>query len=233
MQNVVCEPRVSIIENIAHDLKSPIYSQINALNLLLDDKSYNMSETQRELLSDLLASNMYMKDIILNILTAFRAKCSNFILDIAPHDFLKTLDDAIKSIKYIFRDNNNTLSVVSKSDYICSEYDEIQIKRVLVNLITNATKHSYANSQIEVICKQSMGSLYVSVINDGHIDFDNVDDIFKPYNTKSKAKGICGSGLGLYISKLIISQHGGEISAKNIDDKVCMEFNIPIINKRI
>ena len=49
MQNAMSKQKSSLIENLAHDLKSPIYSQINALNLLLGDKSFNVTKTQREL----------------------------------------------------------------------------------------------------------------------------------------------------------------------------------------
>ncbi len=231
MQNAMSKQKSSLIENLAHDLKSPIYSQINALNLLLGDKSFNVTNTQRELLSDLLASNMYMKDMVLNILLGFRLKCENFNLDIVPHNFHQTLNSVIKSIKHV--NNSHKISVISDTDYICAEYDDTQIKRVLSNLLTNACKHSTLNSEIKIVCEQNMGDLVVKIINDGHIDFEQTDDIFKPYKTNAKTEALCGSGLGLYISKQIIEHHGGQINALNNDSEVCVTFKIPIISKRI
>lgn len=231
MQNAMSKQKSSLIENLAHDLKSPIYSQINALNLLLGDKSFNVTNTQRELLSDLLASNMYMKDMVLNILLGFRLKCENFNLDIVPHNFHQTLNSVIKSIKHV--NNSHKISVISDTDYICAEYDDTQIKRVLSNLLTNACKHSTLNSEIKIVCEQNMGDLVVKITNDGHIDFEQTDDIFKPYKTNAETEALCGSGLGLYISKQIIEHHGGQINALNNGSEVCVTFKIPIISKRI
>ena len=78
-----------------------------------------------------------------------------------------------------------------------------------------------------------MGDLVVKIINDGHIDFEQTDDIFKPYKTNAKTEALCGSGLGLYISKQIIEHHGGQINALNNGSEVCVTFKIPIISKRI
>ena len=49
MKDATVKQNENLMENLAHDLKSPIFSQINALNMLLKDKSIEFNDAQREL----------------------------------------------------------------------------------------------------------------------------------------------------------------------------------------
>ena len=75
------------VENLAHDLKSPIFSQINALNILLKDKSFHYNDIQIELLNSVLTSNIYMRDMVLNLLSGFRMKNSNIKANIKNFEY--------------------------------------------------------------------------------------------------------------------------------------------------
>ncbi len=232
MAKVSIEQKELIMENLAHDLKSPVFSQINALNLLLKDKNFTISDTQRELLSDILTSNIFMKEMILNMLSGFRVKKTKINLTI--NNIQETINFVIKSIEHNLYENNHKLTIKNLCTSPYAEYDEIEIKRVLVNLLTNAAKHSCKGSEIILETKMQAGSLIVSVINQGKIKYNDINDIFKPYVTSTKSNSKNSHGLGLYISKQIIEAHFGHISVENLKNNfVRFSFDIPIINTNL
>lgn len=220
--------RENFIENLAHDLKSSVYSQINALNIIISDEKYHYDDMHLDILKHLMTSNIYMRDVILNVLSNFKIQHGKLKLEKANRSMAESLDFAIKSISYMFKEKNQTLKISCPNE-IFATYDEIEIRRVLINLLSNASKYSSTNSLIEIIIKKENDFISVEIINEGKIEFKNTDDVFKMYETESKKRKLRGSGLGLYISKKIIEAHGGKISAKNADNQtVIFTFKIPV-----
>lgn len=222
----------NIVENLAHDLKSPIFSQISALNILLKDKSFYFNETQRELLNGILSSNIYMRDLVLNMLSNFKMKNSKIKPEVCEIE--KTINFAAKSLNHIFKDNNQILKIKNSCKSPYAEYDEIEIKRVLINLLSNAIKYSNKGSEIILETYNQNGNLVVSVINKGQISCKDPNDVFKPYLTNCKDSTKCSNGLGLYISKQIIEAHFGTLKVENLKDNyVKFSFTIPVINTNL
>ncbi len=220
--------RENFIENLAHDLKSSVYSQINALNIIISDEKYHYDDMHLDILKHLMTSNIYMRDVILNVLSNFKIQHDKLKLEKTNRSMEETLDFAIKSISYMFKEKNQTLKISCPNE-IFATYDEIEIRRVLINLLSNASKYSSTNSLIEIIIKKENDFISVEIINEGKIEFKNTDDVFKMYETESKKRKLRGSGLGLYISKKIIEAHRGTINAKNLDNKkVVFTFKIPV-----
>ena len=231
MKDKTIKQNENLIENLAHDLKSPIFSQINALNMLLKDKSIEFSDAQRELLGNILTSNIYMRDMVLNMLTNFRMKNTSLKLKISTNSIENTIDFCIKSIEPALFENNQTLIVKNKCKSPYAEFDEIEIKRVVTNLLSNAIKYGKMGTKILLEIEDKNGNLKISVTNKGKIGFKNTDDVFKLYKTRSKENSKCGSGLGLYISKQIIDAHLGKIKAQSLtNEQVKFSFEIPIIS---
>ena len=230
MTETTIEQKEKIMENLAHDLKTPVFSQINALNILLKDKSFDFSDIQRELLSDILSSNIYMRDMILNMLSGFRVKKTKLKTEI--NNIENTVKDTIKSIEHTLFETGHKLVIKNHCKSPYAEYDEIGIKRVLINLLSNAAKHSKPYSEIILEIYNTNGNILINIINSGAIIYKNPQDVFKPYITNCKDTSKCSNGLGLYISKQIIEAHNGYIEAKNLkNNTVKITFEIPIVNK--
>lgn len=100
--------------------------------------------------------------------------------------------------------------------------------QVLMNLITNAkdAMSELDEKWIKISAKQDLSYVYISVYNKGNaISSKILDKIFEPYfTTKHKSSG---TGLGLYICKMIIENLKGSIVAKNFEDGVKFDITIP------
>lgn len=222
----------SFLANLIHDLKSPIYSQIHALKILREDKDFVYNEIQKEILDQLFASCIYMRDMMDNVLLKFKSKNSEVSIEKRKNCFRCTLNSSIDNISFMFKEKGQTVCVEYNysRQYAC--YDDIEIQRVLANLLSNASKYGKSDSRILIIVKEDSGNLSISIINKGKpISDEALGHVFDIYHTDCKKLKTTGTGLGLHISKKIIEAHGGKISAKNINkDTVEFNFKIPIFS---
>lgn len=112
------------------------------------------------------------------------------------------------------------------------EVDEHLIQRVLINLISNATKYAPNRSQIKLdVIPLSDGRVRFEVRDTGcGIAPDDVEKLFHKYSQVQPADGVkrSGSGLGLLICKEIVEAHGGEIGCDSVvGEGSCFWFVVP------
>ncbi len=91
--------------------------------------------------------------------------------------------------------------------------DPMGLERIIVNLLTNALKYS-PGSPVRISACRSPGALQITVADRGPgIDAEDLPLIFERFYRGGSAGQSKGSGLGLYISRLLAEAHGGKIRA--------------------
>ncbi len=136
----------------------------------------------------------------------------------------------LKIVGEFVENKNITISTDMKSTETFNSYPN-ELKQVLLNLLKNAEdvllEREIEDAQIiiKTFCDES--HLYLEVCdNAGGVPETHIDQIFNAYYT-SKSQDI-GSGLGLYMSKIIIEEHcGGSLSVKNVEDGACFCISLP------
>jgi len=125
--------------------------------------------------------------------------------------------DLLKRVKILFEtEYNSNLNIKIKSDPQELELlaDENQISQVLINIVKNAVQanEENANAEIKISASKVEGRPLIEIIDNGPgISPEIMDKIFVPFFTTNEN----GSGIGLSISKQIISLHGGLLKVKS------------------
>jgi signal transduction histidine kinase len=123
-------------------------------------------------------------------------------------------------IQPIHRSNEDSILIVA---------DKLRLNQVFLNIINNAINVLQEGEIIVFLERQDTNTVLVRIIEEGPGIPSNIKDtLFTKFVTGSKS----GTGLGLYICKNIIENHGGKIWAKNNKNKGAnFNFIIPITTK--
>jgi signal transduction histidine kinase len=102
--------------------------------------------------------------------------------------------------------------------------DKDAIHQIMYNLVDNAIKFSNEGGVLSLKVKGSDDKIFVTVYNTGEgISASDLPKVFEQFYKSDRSRGLdkTGLGLGLYISKTIIDQHGEEMWVKSEEGKYC------------
>ncbi|WP_052502644.1 sensor histidine kinase [Halarcobacter anaerophilus] len=142
-----------------------------------------------------------------------------------------TIENPIKNTLKIIQKDLQTNNIDIKLDFKSQSNIKIyknEIVHVILNILKNAQdkflEKKMKNAKIEISTKDLEKSIKIDIYdNGGKIKDENLDFIFEPYFSTKKEKN--GTGIGLYMSKIIIeNNHHGKIYATNIKEGVCFSI---------
>ncbi len=205
-----------MIGAIAHQWRQPL----NALGLMIQDlkSAYEYGEFNETYLAEMMERSMGQIHFMSSTIDSFRSffKPSKekefFSLSTATEDVLSMLSAQLK---------NNNIKVVQELDEHNSDVVygfKNEFKQVILNILSNAKDAILDNKGSGTICISSEiknNNVHLSFLDTGGgISDDVIDKVFEPYfSTKDQGKG---TGIGLYMSKIIIEEHmGGKLIVKN------------------
>lgn len=225
------EKKETFVATLTHNLKTPTIAQIKAIDLLLNQTFGTLNQNQIDFLEQIKNSCQYMYDLIFTLLDTYLY--DNGQIKIHPEEFEinKLIDEAIGEISNLLIENEQNITIHStlKNNKIMA--DKFQLKRVLINLLSNAINYGNYKTNIELILKEDENNIILNVKNKSdYISNDKILDLYEKFKRKDNIRfSKSGSGLGLYLSKQIISGHNGDIYAKsNKEEQSCtFGFSLP------
>ena len=115
-------------------------------------------------------------------------------------------------MNYLFEGEKQTVKIISNLKNDIFDYDEREIKRVLINLIANASEYSPSGSNIFITLDEDCLHLVLTIQDEGSgISQEQLQSMFDENQTfKPRFKKV-GSGMGIYITKKIMEAHNGNI----------------------
>ena len=224
------EQKELFVATISHDLKAPTLSQIASLQMLLGEEAGKLNYEQRNIVQSILDSCKYMKELILTILTTYKFGNGAIALKYEDFDILNLTNDCINEIRGLAEAKKLTFSIYSQIENTrIISADSLQIKRVIMNLLSNSVSNAFKNTDIRIDIVNEKGFLRFYVENSSpYIPDEILRQLFKKYASFSSKYTRAGFGLGLYLSRRIIEAHGGNIQAESFNNnKNVFSFYIP------
>lgn len=224
---IVEAQKETFIAMITHDLKTPIRAQIRALELLMENKMQN--DEKEEILTEILNSCRFMQYMTDNLLLKYKYENGQMKIKKEPASLKELIEKSVENLKYLFRQKFQTVSIKYNADIIEFEFDSNEIERVINNLLANASEYSDCNTEILIEVNHSKDVLEVSFTDFGFgIAKEDLKNIFDEYTSGAKKFRKVGAGLGLFICKRIVEEHGGQISVKSkLSEGSTFTFTLP------
>lgn len=222
------ELRRTFIANVSHELRSPMTSVTGFVDGILDGTiPEENAEHYLRIVSDEVhrLSRLVSRMLDLTVLQSRDITEQSTVFDFCEltrrvsGSFEKRLDE--KELALILNLPPQSLSVLANED---------SIYQVVYNLIDNAVKFSSDGKKIDVSVSERGSNILFSVRNYGNtIPASELSQIFDRFHKadRSRSRDKTGLGLGLYIAKTIINQHGGKIFAKSENHETEFSFFLP------
>ena len=203
------------ISDIAHDLRTPLSSIMGYITLLdncteKEKKEYiNIIQRKSEELN-LLINNFYEVSLLDN---------SSLKIDITSIDIVQVIMDIVISNYALIKNNKIEINNRVPEKQIKIYGEEITCKRIIQNLVSNSIKYStgYISIELDELENEVVFTIKNNVSN---LKESDIEHLFERFYTVDKSRNRSGSGLGLYIVKLLLNKIGGEVKSIALEDSI-------------
>lgn len=207
------QQRSQFITDIAHDLRTPLMA-ISGMSHALADGLVRDEAQCDEYLQSICDKSDKMGTLVNAVFDYSKLGGGSFQLDRQVIDLSQLLLREAAVAYTDAEDAGMTLSTYISEDRCPVLADQVQLSRVVANLIANAIKHNQERTEVAVILVRQAGSAFVMVADTGSPITGNADDLFQPFAQGDSARSSArdGSGLGLSICKRVADMHGFDLS---------------------
>ncbi len=221
----------------SHELRTPLVPLMgyaDALSRLATDNEKESSWDPRlsEMIGKFRKQLRHLSRLTDDLLDVARLQTGKFSLERRPVSLVEVIDQAVEQVQMFGVEQK--FDVRTAPGPLIVPGDEERLVQVIHNLLLNAVKHAPGSQVIEVglssIADASEALIQVRDHGPG-IDEREIPNVFRRfYQSKESQGGKGGLGLGLYIAKGIVEQHGGTISVRSIPgDGATFSVRLPLL----
>ncbi|CAN5544030.1 hypothetical protein BH24ACT26_BH24ACT26_07040 [soil metagenome] len=208
---------------VSHEFKTPLAGIIGFAGLLAN-KNDRLSDAHREKYLETIARQAErLNRLVENLFVSAR--------QVEPtRDAIASMEDAIEAVRAQLSDTYDDVSFdVAIAPGLRPKISQEALRLVLLNLASNAVKHSAPDTSVKVLARREGEEVVVSVMNHGEpIPTEEREQIFEPFvQSEPTGRTADGVGLGLHIVGKLVTAHGGTVDLRNGESTVTLTIRVP------
>lgn len=221
------ESKKRFSSDAAHELKTPLAVLKNSLDVLEIDENPS-EEDYKYTVAIFKKQTERMISLVNNLFTMSEQKDYHFNDTV---DINIIINDIINDLSKEIEDKSLSINTYGKS--LSVKGNSVMLNHAISNIIQNAVKYNNKNGSIDIITEEVDKKCIITIKDTGvGIEKGKEKEIFEPFYRvdTSRSRKIGGAGLGLAITKDIISRHGGGVSyTPNESGGSIFEITLPMI----
>jgi len=223
------------LANMSHELRTPLNS-INGFSEILYDGTFGpLNEKQKKYVEYVLTSGKHLLLLINQILDMSKVEAGKMKLALSRLPMKGLLNEISLLVADMVSKKKLNMLLEIAEDLPNIEGDELRVKEILYNLLSNAAKFTPEGGKIGMRARKADSGIEVVVWDTGiGIALENMGKIFEgffrvdtPYSRVTE-----GTGLGLPLSKKLVELHGGKffVVSEGLNKGTQVRFTLPIIS---
>lgn len=221
------ESKKRFSSDAAHELKTPLTVLKNSLDVLEIDENPS-EEDYKYTVSIFKKQTERMISLVNNLFTMSEQRDYHFNDTV---DINTIINDIIKDLATEIKNRSLSVNISGKS--LSTKGNNVMLSHAISNIIQNAVKYNQKNGRIDIVTEEVDKNCIITIKDTGvGIEKGKEKDIFEPFYRvdTSRSRKVGGAGLGLAITKDIISRHGGIVRyVPNESGGSIFEITLPMI----
>lgn len=227
---------------LSHEVRTPLNILLNTSKLiktyLVENESIDKSYILQRMEYIIKNSSRLLKTLNNNV-DAAKIEAGVASVHFENLNIVEVIEDIITASHEYALTHNTELIFDPLEEEIITAIDKVKIERVMLNLISNSIKNINGSGHIIIGCERDEENVYITTTDNGvGMNKETREHLFEKYY-QSTLKGSLrrnfeGSGLGMYITRCLISIHGGTIqveSEENLGTKFTITIPIRIVDQ--
>ncbi|MEG1742880.1 MAG: HAMP domain-containing sensor histidine kinase, partial [Clostridia bacterium] len=202
--------KAELITNVSHDIKTPLTSIINYVDLL---KKLNIdSETAEQYIEVLDRQSARLKKLTLDLVEASKASTGNITVNFSPTDICELLLQSTGEYAEKFERAELELILDLPNDHIVISADGSLMWRVFDNILSNITKYAQSCTRVYISAEKSENNIVITFKNISREKLNvSSAELTERFVRGDSARSTEGSGLGLSIAKSFVELQNGNL----------------------
>lgn len=207
-------------EILQHDMRSLLVGIIGFANLLMEKTS--LDATQTKYCEQIRRYGIQLENMVNTYLNIADLEQKTRQLRKETFNLFDVIRQSRRALHFLALEKNVQISVINNKkmfsidDVLLFHGNRMYLQNAMDNLVKNAIEASPPDGRVKVKIKDTQERLSVSIHNLGAVPEDVHSIFFEKYATSGKKNGL---GLGTYMAKLVIKEHGGEIGVTTSEDE--------------
>ena len=200
--------RRQMTRDIAHELRTPVTNISSYMEMMIDNVMEPTGDNLKSCYNELARLSGIIKDLD----RLQNAELGEIALNKEKIDLTELTETILKGFETGFKDKKIKTEIIGSEVYINA--DRVRIGQVIANLLSNALKYTDENGNVSVTVSQKGNNAEIVVEDTGiGISSEDRNRVFERFyrTDQSRTRKTGGAGIGLSISKAIVSAHGGSI----------------------
>ena len=213
------EQNLSFVALAVHELRTPLTMLRGYVEVFQDELGPTLTPELQNFMKKMEAAATQLSGFVNNILNVARVEEDQLELSLTEQNWEQVLNASVDLMRLRAQVHKKTLEVTVQPNLPAVAIDRVSIQEVINNLIDNAIKYSgETEKQIIINARLNKDGLIETSVQDFGVGMPSsvVQNLFEKFyrNHRTQAQ-FGGSGLGLYLSKAIVTAHGGQIGVSS------------------